>query len=163
MEVGHGHYHLIITDNIQLPPRISNPVGDDLILTVAGNNSNTIVIVHSVGPLIVEPWIDHPNVTAVIWAGLPGQESGMHSRRVCTLTVDSCFLRDNPLLSKEMQFAMSYMATGTRRASSPIQSLGTPPIIAVPSSLTPIQFVGCMFPECPIFSDRSPDAPICSY
>ena len=27
--------------------------------------------------MIVEPWIDHPNVTAVIWAGLPGQESGM--------------------------------------------------------------------------------------
>jgi hypothetical protein len=34
------------------------------------------VVVHSVGPLITEPWIDHPNVTAVLWAGLPGQESG---------------------------------------------------------------------------------------
>jgi hypothetical protein len=39
--------------------------GDDLVLAVASQNTNTIVIVHSVGPLIVEPWIEHPNVTAV--------------------------------------------------------------------------------------------------
>ena len=34
-------------------------------LAVAAQNPNTIVVVHSVGPLILEPWIDHPNVTAV--------------------------------------------------------------------------------------------------
>jgi hypothetical protein len=39
--------------------------GDNLILSVAAQNNNTIVVVHSVGQLIVEPWIDHPNVTAV--------------------------------------------------------------------------------------------------
>lgn len=39
--------------------------GDALVLAVAAQNKNTIVVVHSVGPLIVEPWIDHPNVTAV--------------------------------------------------------------------------------------------------
>jgi len=39
--------------------------GDNLVLAVAAQNNNTIVIVHSVGPLIVEPWVDHPNVTAV--------------------------------------------------------------------------------------------------
>jgi len=50
--------------------------GDDLVLAVAAQNNNTIVIVNSVGPLIVEPWIDHPNVTAVVWAGLAGQEAG---------------------------------------------------------------------------------------
>ncbi|KAF8890742.1 glycoside hydrolase family 3 protein [Infundibulicybe gibba] len=47
-----------------------------LVLAVAAQNNNTIVVAHSVGPLIVEPWIDHPNVTAVLWAGLPGQEAG---------------------------------------------------------------------------------------
>ncbi|KAF7290649.1 Glycoside hydrolase family 3 protein [Mycena indigotica] len=50
--------------------------GDDLVLAVAAQNNNTIVIVHSVGPLILEPWIEHPNVSAVLWAGLPGQEAG---------------------------------------------------------------------------------------
>lgn len=50
--------------------------GDQLVLGVAGSNNNTIVVVHSVGPLILEPWINHPNVTGVIWAGLPGTESG---------------------------------------------------------------------------------------
>ena len=39
--------------------------GDDLVLAVAAQNNNTIVIVNSVGPLIIERWIDHPNVTAV--------------------------------------------------------------------------------------------------
>ncbi|PPQ72451.1 hypothetical protein CVT24_003117, partial [Panaeolus cyanescens] len=50
--------------------------GDALVQAVAAANNNTIVIVNSVGPLIVEPWIEHPNVTAVVWAGLSGQEVG---------------------------------------------------------------------------------------
>ncbi|EUC62955.1 glycoside hydrolase family 3 protein, partial [Rhizoctonia solani AG-3 Rhs1AP] len=50
--------------------------GDNLIKAVAGANKNTVVVAHSVGPLILEPWIDHPNITALLWAGLPGQESG---------------------------------------------------------------------------------------
>ncbi|CAK5278243.1 unnamed protein product [Mycena citricolor] len=50
--------------------------GDNLVLSVAAQNPNTIVIVHSVGPMLVEAWIDHPNVTAVLWAGVPGQEAG---------------------------------------------------------------------------------------
>ena len=39
--------------------------GDALVLAVAEQNNNTIVVINSVGPLILEPWIDHPNVTAV--------------------------------------------------------------------------------------------------
>ncbi|WVF70507.1 hypothetical protein IAT40_005297 [Kwoniella sp. CBS 6097] len=50
--------------------------GDELVKAVAGANNNTIVVIHSVGPITMEEWIDHPNVTAVLWAGLPGQESG---------------------------------------------------------------------------------------
>ncbi|PIL26516.1 hypothetical protein GSI_12274 [Ganoderma sinense ZZ0214-1] len=49
---------------------------NSLIGAVAEANPNTIVVVHSVGPAIIEPWIDNPNITAVLWAGLPGQESG---------------------------------------------------------------------------------------
>nr|XP_019015024.1 beta-glucosidase [Kwoniella pini CBS 10737]OCF53805.1 beta-glucosidase [Kwoniella pini CBS 10737] len=50
--------------------------GSELVQAVASVNNNTVVIVHSVGPIDMEDWIDHPNVTAVLWAGLPGQESG---------------------------------------------------------------------------------------
>ncbi|KAH7924410.1 family 3 glycoside hydrolase [Leucogyrophana mollusca] len=50
--------------------------GDDLILAVAAQNNNTIVVTNSVGPLILEPWIEHPNVTAVVWASLGGNEAG---------------------------------------------------------------------------------------
>ncbi|KAJ4356420.1 glycoside hydrolase 3 [Didymosphaeria variabile] len=50
--------------------------GNDLVKAVAAVNKKTIVVIHSVGPLILEPYIDTPNVVAVVWAGLPGQESG---------------------------------------------------------------------------------------
>lgn len=43
---------------------------------VAAANANTIVVLHVGGPASVEEWIDHPNVTAVLWAYYPGQESG---------------------------------------------------------------------------------------
>jgi len=49
---------------------------DGLVLHVASQCSNTIVSIHNAGPRIVEAWIDHPKVTAVIFAHTPGQESG---------------------------------------------------------------------------------------
>jgi len=50
--------------------------GDTLVQQVAQFSANTIVVVNSVGPIVVEAWIEHPNVTAVVWSGLPGQEAG---------------------------------------------------------------------------------------
>ncbi|KAF7972683.1 hypothetical protein HWV62_17240 [Athelia sp. TMB] len=50
--------------------------GDALVEAVAAVNNNTIVVVHTVGPIIVDAWIQNPNVTALVWAGLPGQEAG---------------------------------------------------------------------------------------
>ncbi|KAF3939182.1 Beta-glucosidase [Dactylella cylindrospora] len=50
--------------------------GNDLVKAVAAVNSKTIVVIHSVGPIILEQFVDLPNVIAVVWAGLPGQESG---------------------------------------------------------------------------------------
>ncbi|BFZ64033.1 hypothetical protein YB2330_005171 [Saitoella coloradoensis] len=50
--------------------------GDKLIQTVADQCENTIVVIHGVGTIDMESWIEHENVTAVIFAGLPGQESG---------------------------------------------------------------------------------------
>jgi beta-glucosidase len=59
--------------------------GDALVEIVAqncgGHDANgeagkTIVVLHTVGPTILERWIDLPGIKAVLNANLPGQESG---------------------------------------------------------------------------------------
>jgi beta-glucosidase len=50
--------------------------GDALIKNVSSINNNTIVVIHSTGPTLVGEWYNSPNVTAILWAGVPGQESG---------------------------------------------------------------------------------------
>ncbi|KAG2180978.1 hypothetical protein INT43_008560 [Umbelopsis isabellina] len=48
---------------------------EKLIKAVADANDKTVVVIHSVGPVDMA-WADHPNISAIVWAGLPGQESG---------------------------------------------------------------------------------------
>ncbi|KAJ5054593.1 uncharacterized protein L3040_000863 [Drepanopeziza brunnea f. sp. 'multigermtubi'] len=55
---------------------LSDEFSDNLVLNVAAKHPNTIVVLHSAGPRVVDAWIEHENITAVIFAGLPGQESG---------------------------------------------------------------------------------------
>ncbi|KAI0165096.1 glycoside hydrolase family 3 protein [Hypoxylon sp. FL1284] len=50
--------------------------GDELIQAVAEANPNTVVVIHSVGPVLIDHIKTNPNVSAIVWAGLPGQESG---------------------------------------------------------------------------------------
>lgn len=50
--------------------------GNALIQKVAANSNNTIVVVHTVGPIYMDDWFNHPNVTALVFPHLPGQESG---------------------------------------------------------------------------------------
>ena len=50
--------------------------GDDLVKNVASWCPNTIVVIHSVGPVLLTEWYNNSNITAIVWAGLPGQESG---------------------------------------------------------------------------------------
>ncbi|KAL4875238.1 glycoside hydrolase superfamily [Aspergillus karnatakaensis] len=50
--------------------------GNALVQAVARTNTPTIVVVHSVGPITLETILAEPNVIALVWAGLPGQESG---------------------------------------------------------------------------------------
>jgi beta-glucosidase len=49
--------------------------GDELVEAVAAHNPNTIVVVQSVGQILM-PWVEHENVTAIVWSGTPGQEAG---------------------------------------------------------------------------------------
>ncbi|KAF1346502.1 beta-glucosidase-related glycosidase [Delphinella strobiligena] len=55
---------------------LTDTFSDNLVKNVAANYSNTIVVIHSAGIRVVDDWIDHPNVTAVLYAGVPGQEAG---------------------------------------------------------------------------------------
>ncbi|TPX11120.1 uncharacterized protein E0L32_007981 [Thyridium curvatum] len=54
--------------------------GDELIKKVAegcgGGKGQTIVVIHSVGPVVMDRWVNLPTVKAVLQANLPGQESG---------------------------------------------------------------------------------------
>lgn len=42
---------------------------NDLVKAVAAVNKNTIVVVHSVGPIILESILSNANVQAIVWAG----------------------------------------------------------------------------------------------
>jgi beta-glucosidase len=50
--------------------------GNQLVQAVAAANKNTIVVVHSTGPIILETILNTPGVRAVVWAGLPSNENG---------------------------------------------------------------------------------------
>jgi len=51
--------------------------GQKLVEDAAENcGGPVVVIIHAVGPVIVESFVDHPNVAAILHAHLPGQESG---------------------------------------------------------------------------------------
>jgi len=49
---------------------------DTLVNTIASNCNNTIVVINTNGPRLVEKWIEHDNVTALLYGGYLGQESG---------------------------------------------------------------------------------------
>ncbi|KAI0002806.1 beta-glucosidase-related glycosidase [Xylariaceae sp. FL0662B] len=55
---------------------LTDASSDRLVNNVAANCSNTIVAIHSAGIRTVDAWIENKNVTAVLYAGLPGQEAG---------------------------------------------------------------------------------------
>ncbi|PSR90781.1 beta glucosidase [Coniella lustricola] len=50
--------------------------GDELVQDAAAKFSNVIVVVHTVAPIVVEPWYDLASVKAILFAHLPGQEAG---------------------------------------------------------------------------------------
>ena len=95
--------------------------GDTLIQTVAGNCSNTIVVIHSTGPVLVNSWYEHPNVTAILWAGVPGQESG-------NSIVDVLYGNVNPGGKLPFTFGASRQDYGTDLLYQPNNGEGAPQI-----------------------------------
>ncbi|BGP04927.1 hypothetical protein JCM10049v2_000729 [Rhodotorula toruloides] len=56
--------------------------GDNLIDYVADRHNNTIVVITAPGPVDMSQWIDHVNVTAVLFTYFSGQEGGTAMARV---------------------------------------------------------------------------------
>ena len=50
--------------------------GDKLIQNVSSICNNTMVIIHSTGPVLLADYESNPNITAILWAGIPGEQSG---------------------------------------------------------------------------------------
>ncbi|KAL2063096.1 hypothetical protein VTL71DRAFT_6168 [Oculimacula yallundae] len=57
-------------------PGVHDDFSDALVNNIADQCNNTIVVIHNAGVRLVDVFIDHPNVTALIFAHLPGQDSG---------------------------------------------------------------------------------------
>ncbi|KAG5929581.1 glycoside hydrolase 3 [Claviceps africana] len=55
---------------------LHDDASDALVLNVAAKCANTMVVIHAAGIRLVDQWIEHANVTAVVLAHLPGQDSG---------------------------------------------------------------------------------------
>ncbi|KAG6128969.1 hypothetical protein E4U12_004963 [Claviceps purpurea] len=57
-------------------PGLSDTYTDTLVKKVASQCNNTMVVLHNAGPRLVNEFADHPNVTVILMAHLPGRESG---------------------------------------------------------------------------------------
>ena len=50
--------------------------GDVLVQNVSAVCNNTILVMHTVGPVLIGNYSENPNITAILWAGIPGEQSG---------------------------------------------------------------------------------------
>lgn len=44
-----------------------------MIANVSATCNNTVLVIHSVGAVEIDQYKDNPNITAILWAGLPGK------------------------------------------------------------------------------------------
>jgi beta-glucosidase len=57
-------------------PYLNDTYSDTIVKNVANLCNNTIVVIHNAGIRLVDAFADNPNVTAIIYAHLPGQDAG---------------------------------------------------------------------------------------
>lgn len=95
--------------------------GDELIKNVSANCANTIVVIHSTGPTLVSGWYDNPNVTAILWAGVPGQESG-------NSITDVLYGRVNPAARTPFTWGPTRKSYGTDILYTPNRGAAAPQI-----------------------------------
>lgn len=96
--------------------------GSDLVEYVADHHNDTIVVVTAPGPVDMSRFVDHPNVTAILYTYFGGQEGGASplSRSLRSLAHATLCLQPPPS-------PRPCSATSTRAASSPSRSRATCP------------------------------------
>lgn len=95
--------------------------GDTLIQNVSALCNNTIVVIHSVGPVLLDEYPDHPNITAILWAGLPGEQTG-------NAIADVLFGRVNPSARLPFTIGKTRADYGTDVLYFPNDGTGAPQI-----------------------------------
>ncbi|OQE28763.1 hypothetical protein PENSTE_c003G07226 [Penicillium steckii] len=96
-------------------PGLRDEYSDELITNVASKCANTMVVIHNAGIRVVDDWIEHSNVTAVIFAHLPGQDTGRS-------LVDILYGRSNP--SGRLPYTVAKKASDYGDLLSPTQPEG---------------------------------------
>ncbi|CAK3742701.1 glycoside hydrolase family 3 [Lecanosticta acicola] len=108
-----GEWYLEVDGNLGERNNLTFWQGADAALErVIANCSNTILVIHSPGTQELEKYKNHPNVTAILWAGIPGQETG-------NSITDILYGRVNP--SAKLPFTI-----GKKREDYGVDALYTP-------------------------------------
>lgn len=95
--------------------------GDTLIQNVSGQCNNTIVVLHTVGPVLLSNYSSNPNITAILWAGVPGEQSG-------NSIADVLYGRVNPGAKLPFTMAESREDYGTDLLYIPNRGTGAPQV-----------------------------------
>lgn len=95
--------------------------GDVLVTNVSALCNNTILVIHSTGPVFVGNYSTNPNITAILWAGIPGQESG-------NSIADVLYGRVNPSAKLPFTLAETREDYGTDILYIPNEGTGAPQV-----------------------------------
>lgn len=93
--------------------------GEQVIKTAAHNCKNTVVVLHTPNAVLIGDWYEHPNITAILWAGMPGQESGRS-------IVDVLYGRVNPGGKTPFTWGQTRGAYGPPILTEPNNGVGAP-------------------------------------
>lgn len=95
--------------------------GDVLVTNVSALCNNTILVIHSVGPVLIGNYSTNPNITAILWAGIPGEQSG-------NSIADVLYGRVNPSAKLPFTLAETREDYGTDILYIPNEGTGAPQV-----------------------------------
>lgn len=93
--------------------------GDVLVTNVSALCNNTILVIHSTGPVLLGNYSSNPNITAILWAGVPGEQSG-------NSIADVLYGRVNPSAKLPFTLAETREDYGTDLLYVPNEGTGAP-------------------------------------